>query len=240
MWSESYLRAAADFCAIVGFIGVVAKVLWYFTSGRPNETYRSFHTRMEFGEFRSPAIRARMERDPEFRARMEALLRSRVFRLKMAEVRSTAASLKASIEAAKPFVARVKAARTAKEAAVAAAAERGEGEECDEVAEASSRLLAVCKDEAGVLPRVTAMAAKHRAAKAGADAIILAVSLYPGRGPATRGGAAAGVRNRGRADVAAAGPVGQVVATGATGPAVAVEPMEIDSTASVEEGKPLL
>lgn len=80
---------------------------------------------------------------------MEALLQSRAFRLKAAEVDSTAASLRSAIEAAKPFVARVTAARTAREAAVAAAAatdpaaaaddDPGEGEKSDAVAEASAR-----------------------------------------------------------------------------------------------------
>lgn len=93
---------------------------------------------------RSPAIRARMEQDPEFRRRMEALLRSRVFRLKSAEVASTRSSLQSAVEAAKVFSARVAEAKAAKEAAaegVAVAASREPGHKRDPVAvaEASAR-----------------------------------------------------------------------------------------------------
>lgn len=52
MRSDSDLRVVADFCAILGLIATALKVFWYCGSARPNETYRSFHTRMEFGEFR--------------------------------------------------------------------------------------------------------------------------------------------------------------------------------------------
>lgn len=88
-----------------------------------------------------------MEQDPEFRARMEALLRSRAFRKKAAEVESTRSSLRSAIEDAKNFSARVKDAKTVKQSATEMAAARetnddaavGDGDESDAVAEAGKR-----------------------------------------------------------------------------------------------------
>lgn len=78
------------------------------------------------------------------------------------------------------------------------------------------------------------MMSKHRAAKAAVARIIQTASLHP----ATREGAA-GAHGRGGAVAAAAEP-NRRGATGA-GAAIAVEPMEIDSSAAnMEEGRPLL
>lgn len=92
-----------------------------------------------------------MDQDPEFRARMEALLRSRVFRSKMAEVESTKAALRSAVEEARRYDARLKDATTAKQAATETAAAAmgenddggggggGDDQETDEVAAASKK-----------------------------------------------------------------------------------------------------
>lgn len=105
---------------------------------------------------------------------------------------------------------------------------------------APPRLRAVSRDDAGVLARVTEMMAKHRAAKAAVARIILAVSRYPGRDPATREGGA-GVRGRGGSAVAVAVAEPNIRAGTGASAAAAVEPLEMDnSAASMEEGRPLL
>lgn len=59
MWTESDFRTAAHVCTIIGLIGVALRVFFYFVSSRPNETYSSFHTRVEFGEFRWERLKRR-------------------------------------------------------------------------------------------------------------------------------------------------------------------------------------
>lgn len=103
------------------------------------------------------------------------------------------------------------------------------------------RLLAAERDETRVKAQILERTAKHQAAKAVVTRIMLTVAQSPGaaggpgRAPLARAGGGTGVRDLG-------GPVAAAAAGASAkgGAAAAIEPMDISSATSMEEGRPLL